>query len=99
MFLKYTSAVIVLPGGFGTMDELFEALTLIQTQKSGNLPLVLMGTNYWEGMMQWLRSGMLGAGYISPEDLDIVKLTDDPQEVVEVVNAFTKKRMTPVNFA
>jgi uncharacterized protein (TIGR00730 family) len=99
MFLKYTSAVIVLPGGFGTMDELFETLTLIQTQKSGNLPLVMMGKSYWEGMMEWLRADMAGAGYISPDDLDLVKLTDDPQEAVDVINAFTKKRVTPVNFA
>jgi uncharacterized protein (TIGR00730 family) len=99
MFLKYTSAVIVLPGGYGTMDEMFETLTLIQTQKSDNFPLVLMGKNYWEGMMEWLRSGMLEAGYISPEDLDLVKVTDDPQEAVNIVNAFTKKRVTPVNFA
>jgi len=59
----------------------------------------MMGKNYWEGLMAWLRSGMLGAGYISPEDLELVKVTDDPQEAVDVVNAFTKKRVTPVNFA
>ncbi|HUI93697.1 MAG TPA: TIGR00730 family Rossman fold protein [Chitinivibrionales bacterium] len=99
MFLKYTSAVIVLPGGFGTMDELFEALTLIQTHKIDTLPVVMMGKKYWEGMLSWMRNGMRSAGYISKEDLDLVKLTDDPKEAVAIINAFMKKRQTQVNFA
>jgi uncharacterized protein (TIGR00730 family) len=99
MFLKYTSAVIVLPGGFGTLDELFEALTLIQTQKSAALPLVMMGKNYWEGMIQWLREAMLAGGYISPEDMDLILLTDDPKEAMELICEFTRKRVTPVNFS
>jgi uncharacterized protein (TIGR00730 family) len=99
MFLKYTSAVIVLPGGFGTMDELFEALTLIQTQKSSNLPLVLMGREYWQGMVDWLRNFTFKDNYISPDDMTMINLTDDPDEAISIINTFYKKRDTPVNFA
>ncbi len=99
MFLKYTSAVIVLPGGFGTMDELFEALTLIQTQKSEYLPLVMMGKEYWKGLNDWLQGSMFGSGYISPDDFDIINLTDEPKEAIDIINAFTKKRSSKVNFA
>jgi uncharacterized protein (TIGR00730 family) len=99
MFLKYTSAVIVLPGGFGTMDELFETLTLIQTQKSETLPLVIMGKEYWKGLDVWLHESMRANKYISEDDFDIVNMTDDPQEAIDIINEFTKKRSTPVNFA
>ena len=99
MFLKYTSAVIVLPGGYGTMDELFEALTLIQTQKSSNLPLVLMGTEYWRGLIDWLRKLTLAKNYISPEDMAMINATDDPEEAISIINIFYKKRDTTVNFA
>jgi len=99
MFLKYTSAVIVLPGGFGTMDEFFETLTLIQTQKSSDLPLVLMGKDYWRGMVDWLRDFTLKDNYISPEDMTMINLTDDPEEAISIINTFYKKRDTPVNFA
>ena len=99
MFLKYTSAVIVLPGGYGTMDELFEALTLIQTQKSSNLPLVLMGTEYWSGLIDWLRSSTLAENYISSEDMTMINATDDPEEAIAIINTFYKKRDTAVNFA
>ncbi len=99
MFLKYTSAVIVLPGGFGTMDELFEALTLIQTQKSTYLPLVMMGKEYWKGLDTWLHDSMYGERYISKEDFDIINTTDDPQEAIDVINEVMKKRNTKVNFA
>ncbi len=99
MFLKYTSAVIVLPGGFGTMDELFETLTLIQTHKSETLPLVIMGKEYWQGLMGWLHTTVLARSYLSPEDFDLIRLTDDPQETIDIVNAFITKRSTPVNFA
>jgi hypothetical protein len=99
MFLKYTSAVIVLPGGFGTMDELFEALTLIQTQKSGYLPLVMMGKEYWKGLDEWLHQSMLVNKYISPGDFDIINMTDDPQEAIDIINGLMKKRHSAVNFA
>jgi len=99
MFLKYTSAVIVLPGGFGTMDELFETLTLIQTQKSEYLPLVMMGKEYWKGLDDWLHQSMLANNYVSPDDFDIINTTDDPQEAIDIINAFMKKRSSVVNFA
>jgi uncharacterized protein (TIGR00730 family) len=99
MFLKYTSAVVVLPGGFGTMDELFETLTLIQTQKSDYLPLVMMGKEYWKGLNDWLHGSMFANRYISPEDFDIINITDEPAEAIDIINAFRKKRSSPVNFA
>jgi uncharacterized protein (TIGR00730 family) len=98
MFLKYTSAVIVLPGGFGTMDEVFETLTLIQTQKASHLPLVLMGLEYWKGLLDWLKDTMLSYKYIDPEDMKLIQLTDDPHESIEIINAFYKKRESDVNF-
>jgi uncharacterized protein (TIGR00730 family) len=84
MFVRYSSAFVVLPGGYGTLDELFEALTLIQTGKIRFFPVVLVGTDYWCGLVDWLRERMLGAGNISPEDLDIVTVTDSIDEVVAV---------------
>jgi uncharacterized protein (TIGR00730 family) len=98
MFLKYTSAVIVLPGGFGTMDEMFETLTLIQTHKVSHLPLVLMGKDYWEGLVDWLREKMLYEGYINPEDVDLMQVTDDPAEAIGIINTFYHKRESDVNF-
>jgi uncharacterized protein (TIGR00730 family) len=99
MFLKYTSAVVVLPGGFGTMDELFETLTLVQTHKSATLPLVMMGKSYWEGLVEWMRANMLGKAYISPGDFDLIRLTDDPAEALDVIDAFHKRRGSQVNFS
>jgi uncharacterized protein (TIGR00730 family) len=86
MFLKYTSAVIVMPGGFGTMDELFETLTLVQTQKVASLPLILMGSDYWKGLVDWLRSAMLHQGYIVDDDISLIQVTDDPQEAIDIIN-------------
>jgi hypothetical protein len=99
MFLKYTSAVIVLPGGFGTLDELFETLTLVQTQKSQKLPVVIMGKAYWAGMMIWLRDSMQAQNYISLGDLDLVCVTDNPQEAIDTINEFMKKRSSQTNFS
>jgi len=99
MFLKYTSAVVVLPGGFGTLDELFETLTLVQTQKSQKLPVVIMGKAYWAGMMTWLRDSMQAQNYISPGDLDLVCVTDNPQEAIDTINEFMKKRSSQTNFS
>ncbi|TVP76401.1 MAG: TIGR00730 family Rossman fold protein [Gemmatimonadales bacterium] len=83
MFLKYSQGFVNFPGGFGTMDELFEALTLIQTEKVRNFPVVLFGTEYWGGLMEWLRGTMMARGKISPDDLDRVLVTDDPNTVVD----------------
>jgi hypothetical protein len=85
MFVKYADAFVIFPGGFGTMDELFEALTLIQTGKVKNFPVVLVGRDYWRGMAEWIRGTMLAEGKISERDLELVHLTDDPEEVVEYV--------------
>ena len=87
MFVRYASSFVVFPGGFGTMDELFEALTLIQTRKIRKFPVVLVGSQYWGGLLDWLRERMLGEGWISPSDLEIPRLTDDPAEVLAVVNS------------
>jgi uncharacterized protein (TIGR00730 family) len=85
MFVKYAQAFVIFPGGFGTMDELFEALTLIQTGKITNFPVILFGTDYWQGLLDWLRSTMLAGGKISEPDLDLMMLTDSPEEVRELV--------------
>lgn len=85
MFVKYSLAFVIFPGGFGTFDELFEALTLIQTKKIRNFPVVLFGRKYWSGLLDWLRAEVLPQGKISEHDLDIFHLTDSPAEVVEVV--------------
>jgi uncharacterized protein (TIGR00730 family) len=83
MFVKYAEAFVVLPGGFGTMDELFEAVTLVQTGKVTRFPVVLMGVEYWRGLLDWIRSTMLQAGMIGPEDLNILLVTDDVSEAVQ----------------
>jgi uncharacterized protein (TIGR00730 family) len=82
MFVKYAQAFVVLPGGFGTMDELFEALTLVQTRKVTRFPVVLMGIDYWKGLIDWLRTTMAVDGKISPQDLDLLCLTDDVDQAV-----------------
>jgi len=98
MFLKYTSAVIVLPGGFGTLDEMFETLTLVQTQKISYLPVILMGVDYWKGLVDWIRNTMEKSGYISPEDNDLLRLTDDAAEALHIINDFYKRRDKERNF-
>ena len=98
MFLKYTTAVIVLPGGFGTLDELFETLTLIQTQKCSCLPFILMGKEYWSGLDKWLHEKMLVDGYISKDDFNIINCTDDPKEAIEIIKTVMKNRNTKTNF-
>ena len=85
MFVKYAEGFIVLPGGFGTLDELFEAVTLVQTRKVTNFPLVLMGVDYWSGLLAWLRDTALAHGTVSPRDVDLFHLTDDPAEAVRIV--------------
>jgi uncharacterized protein (TIGR00730 family) len=85
MFVKYSLAFVIFPGGFGTFDELFEALTLIQTHKIRNFPIVLFGSHYWSGLLDWLRAVVLPGGKISEHDMDIFHVTDSPAEVVEIV--------------
>lgn len=88
MFVKYAMAYIIFPGGFGTMDELFESLTLIQTNKIRHFPVVLYGPEFWGGLMDWLRGRMLTDAYISPEDFDIFHIVSTPEEAVQVVLDF-----------
>jgi len=90
MFVKYSDAFIIFPGGFGTLDELFEALTLIQTHKIHNFPVVLYGSRYWQGMLEWLRGPMLGEAKIVEEDLKRLHGTDSPEEIVEIVLRFQR---------
>ncbi|VTR78081.1 MULTISPECIES: TIGR00730 family Rossman fold protein [Cellulomonas] len=85
MFVKYAEGFIVLPGGFGTFDELFEALTLVQTHKVTEFPIVLVGSDYWQGMVDWLRGPVLERGMIREADLDLLQLVDDPDEAVRIV--------------
>src|SRR5581483_8673230 len=87
MFIKYSAAFIIFPGGYGTLDELFEAVTLIQTGKISQFPVILFGRHYWAGMFRWLQSRGVGEGKISPGDVDLMTLTDDPDEAVEIVAA------------
>jgi hypothetical protein len=87
MFVKYAQAFVVLPGGFGTMDELFEALTLVQTRKVTRFPVVLMGTDYWRGLLDWLAATMRAEGKIGPDDLELLLVSDDVAEVVQHIVA------------
>lgn len=86
MFVRYASAFVVLPGGLGTLDELFEALTLIQTEKIRNFPVVLFGTDHWAGLLDWLRGRLVDAGRVAADDLALLHLTDDPDEVCRLVS-------------
>ncbi|WP_344469946.1 LOG family protein [Nakamurella flavida] len=86
MFVKYSQAYICLPGGFGTLDELFEALTLVQTKKVTKFPVVLFGSEYWGGLMEWIRSSVAGAGNVSAPDLDLLHVTDDVDDAIRVVH-------------
>jgi uncharacterized protein (TIGR00730 family) len=85
MFLKYAQAFVVLPGGFGTLDELFEALTLVQTRKVTSFPVILLGTAYWRGLLGWMREVMVGQGYINSVDADVLQCTDDVAEAVRII--------------
>lgn len=98
MFVKYSQGFVVMPGGFGTLDELFEAITLIQTHKIHTFPIILVGTDFWKGLIDWIKNTMLEAGNISPRDLDLIKLVDTEDEVVEIIDAFYKGRTLSPNF-
>jgi uncharacterized protein (TIGR00730 family) len=92
MFVRYASAFVVFPGGFGTLDELFEALTLIQTRKIRGFPLVLVGHAYWDPLVDWLRERVLGEGKISAPDMDLLAVVDDAEDVVRIVSEATERR-------
>jgi uncharacterized protein (TIGR00730 family) len=92
MFVKHALAYVVMPGGFGTLDEMFEALTLIQTGKSRKMPIILCGSAFWGGLLDWVRERLAGDGMINPADLDLLQLIDDPQEIVETIFRFYETR-------
>lgn len=98
MFIRYAQGYVFLPGGVGTLDELFEALTLIQTKKIHPFPIYMMGKDYWEGLMDWIKEVMLGHACISPEDLDLIHLTDDPEEVANGIERHYQKHRVERNF-
>ncbi len=99
MFVKYSQGFVVMPGGFGTLDELFEAITLIQTHKIEKFPIILVGTEFWEGIMDWIKNTLLDKfENISPKDLDLIHLVDDENEVLAILDAFYKKFDLSPNF-
>ena len=85
VFVKYSQAFVVLPGGYGTLDELFEAVTLVATGKITRFPIVLVGTSYWGGLIDWMKERVLAEGKIDPDELDLITVTDDPAEVVQII--------------
>lgn len=85
MFVKYAAAYVVMPGGFGTLDEFAEILTLVQTSKSRKIPIILMGSEFWAGLIDWFENSLLPSGTINPEDLELFQVIDDPQEVVDAI--------------
>lgn len=98
MFMKYSQGFVVLPGGFGTFDELFEALTLIQTSKIGRFPIILVNSEFWGGLIEWLKSMMLKEGKIKEEDLDLFKLVDTADEAANLIDEFYSKYLLKPNF-
>ncbi len=95
MFVKYAEGFVVFPGGYGTFDELFEALTLIQTGKAVRFPVVLFGSKYWRGLIEWLRSETLELGMIAPHDLELFKVTDDPEDAVRYIDEVSEEEPDP----
>ncbi|MFN7504473.1 MAG: TIGR00730 family Rossman fold protein, partial [Limnobacter sp.] len=91
-FAKYASAYVVMPGGFGTLDEMFEALTLIQTNKGRRIPIILVGSKFWAGLIDWVKSHLLGEGMISPSDMDLFEIVETPEEVLRSIFHFYEKR-------
>ena len=99
MFVKYAQGFVVMPGGFGTLDELFEAMTLIQTKKIGKFPIILVGKDFWNGLFDWVKKVLIQKyGNVSPGDMDLIKIVDTEQEVVDVLNNFYNKYSLSPNF-
>ena len=99
MFIKYAQGFIVLPGGYGTLDEMFEALTLIQTEKSGKFPVILIGRDFWSGLIDWIKNTLLEEEHnISPEDLDLIKIVDSAKEAVDHISDYYKNHHLKPNF-
>ncbi|MFY0687725.1 MAG: TIGR00730 family Rossman fold protein [Cyclobacteriaceae bacterium] len=98
MFVRYSQGFIVMPGGFGTLDELFEAITLIQTEKIGRFPIVLLGSEYWAGLFEWIKNVMLAEGNISSEDLELISIVDSAEDAVQAIDDFYSKYLLSPNF-
>lgn len=98
MFVKYSQGFVVMPGGFGTLDELFEAITLIQTNKIEKFPIILVGSEFWSGLLDWIKASMLTVGNISPKDLDLIQIVDSEKEVVDIIDSFYKGKTLSPNF-
>lgn len=98
MFIRYAQGYVFLPGGYGTLDELFEALTLIQTKKIHYFPIYLMGKEYWEGLMEWIHKSLIAYGCLSKEDLKLIQLTDDPEEVANGIERHYQRDRAERNF-
>ena len=98
IFVKYSQGFIVLPGGFGTLDELFEAITLIQTYKIGKFPIILVGSSYWQGLIDWIKQTVLLEGNISAEDLDLISIVDTAEDAVKKIEDFYKQYLLKPNF-
>ena len=98
MFIKYAQSFVVFPGGFGTLDELFESLTLIQTKKINRFPVILIGTEFWGGLVEWIKQTLVSNGTISPKDLDLFHVTDDLDEAVNIITSFYSDRAIKPNF-
>lgn len=98
MFIKYAQGFIALPGGFGTMDELFESLTLIQTRKIGKFPIVLVGKEYWSGLVDWIKETLINEKYINPDDLKLFTVVDSADEAVSFIDSFYSKYLLKPNF-
>ena len=98
MFVKYSQGFVVMPGGMGTLDELFEALTLIQTDKIASFPIILVGKKFWSGLMDWFREQLLAEKNISPEDLEIIQVVETPEEVIQALDKFHVKGKYRPNF-
>ena len=99
MFVKYSQGFVVMPGGFGTLDELFEAITLIQTKKSQKFPIILVGSKFWENCYIWIKSTLVeDFNYISPDELDLISIVDSSHEVIEILSNFYKQKSISPNF-
>ena len=92
MFVKFATAYVVMPGGFGTLDELLEAMTLVQTKKSRKIPIILVHRPFWQGLLDWLRDRLVAEGMINPEDLDLIQVIDEPEEVVDAIFKHYERR-------
>ena len=98
MFVKYAQGFVVMPGGLGTLDELFEAMTLIQTKKIDKFPIVLVGKDYWDGLVNWLEEKLLKTNKIYKNDLSIFEIVENPEEVIEILNKYYKNKNLRPNF-